>query len=264
MNFVSTGLIKAEKTSRIVKKLHKNNITNIELSSGIYEKNLDKFLIKFKKKHKVNFLLHNYFPPPKKSFVFNLASNNYKIKNESIKLAKKAIELSKKLNCEFYSFHAGFLVDPKISSLGKKISNQKMVSRKIGLNNFLSAVRQLSKFAKKNKIELLIENNVLTQSNLNEFNGNPFLFVETDEIIKNIKKLPSNVKLLIDVGHLNVSSFTLKFDKFQFIKKCFPYIKAFHVSENNSLIDQNMPIKKNSWFLKSIKKKNKYSGIAHN
>ena len=66
--------------------------------------------------------------------------------------------------------------------------------------------------------------------------------------------MPNNVKLLIDVGHLNVSSLTLKFDKLKFIQNCLPYIEAYHLSENNRIKDQNIPINNNSWFFKFVKK----------
>jgi sugar phosphate isomerase/epimerase len=254
MNFISTGLLNFKKTSTIIKKIYKHNIQNIELSSGKYEKNLEKFLYKFKKENNINFLIHNYFPAPKSNFVFNLASNNNKIRGKSIKLAERAIKLSKKLNSKFYSFHAGFLIDPKVNSLGKTIKKQEIINRKSAINNFLKSVKYLSKIAKINKIKLLIENNVLTKKVFEEFNQNPFLFVESNEIVKIIKKMPNNVKLLIDVGHLNVSSLTLRFDKLKFIQNCLPHIEAYHLSENNHIKDQNKPINNNSWFFKFVKK----------
>ena len=52
MNFISTGLLNFKKTSSIIKKIYEHNIQNIELSSGKYEKNLEKFLYKFKKENK--------------------------------------------------------------------------------------------------------------------------------------------------------------------------------------------------------------------
>ena len=260
MIYLSTGLLEKKSTSSIVTILDDLKITNLELSSGPYEKNINKFLIKKKNKNKLNFLIHNYFPVPKKAFVLNLASNNGKIRNQSLILAKKAIKLSSKLGAKFYSFHAGFLIDPKITSLGKKIKEQlEITPRETAKRNFIKSVNHLSNYARNHNVNLLIENNVLTKKNYFRFNCNPFLFVDDKEINDVMPNFPKNVKLLLDVGHLNVSAKTLKFDKINFISKCNKWIKGYQLSENNGLEDENKPIKSNSWFLKHIKKNKFYS-----
>lgn len=118
MIFVSTGnlIINATNTSKKIKILNNSKIYNIELSSGKYEQNLEKKLMNNKKS---TFLVHNYFPVPKKGFVFNLSSKNVIIQKQSLNLAKKSIRLTRKLGAKYYSFHGGFLVDPKINQLGK-------------------------------------------------------------------------------------------------------------------------------------------------
>ena len=78
MIYLSTGLLEKKSTSSIVNYLENLNITNLELSSGPYEKSLNNFLIKKRTKNKFNFLIHNYFPVPRKAFVLNLASNKKK------------------------------------------------------------------------------------------------------------------------------------------------------------------------------------------
>ena len=71
--------------------------------------------------------------------------------------------------------------------------------------------------------------------------------------------MPKNVGLLLDVGHLNVSSKTLKYNKIEFIKKTNKWIKGYQLSENNQLEDQNKMINSKSWFLKYLKKNKFYS-----
>lgn len=257
MIYVSTGMFKKDFTSKIVNNLIKNNITNIELSSGLYEKNIKKKITNNKKK--INYLIHNYFPVPKKGFVFNLSSNNLNIRNKSISLAIKAIKLSKKINANYYSFHGGFLIDPNIKTLGTTLKTKNLISKKDGIKNFINSVKILSNEAKKQGINLLIENNVLTKENLLQYKKNPLLFVETEEIISIIKKLPSNVGILLDLGHLNVSAKTLGFCKYDFIIKCNKWIGGYHLSENDGVSDQNKPIKDKSWFWKLLKKNSTYS-----
>ena len=257
MIFHSTGLFKKYKTSHVVNKLISNKVFNIELSAGLYEKNIINFLIKKKKENpKINFLIHNYFPASKNPFVLNLSSNNSEIKNKSIKLAKRAIKISRKLDAKFYGFHAGFLIDPKIKSLGKTIDYASPpISRSLAQKNFIKSVIHLSKFAKKNKVNLLIENNVLSKKNYKMLGYNPLLFVDADEIKFIMKKTPKNVNILLDVAHLNVSSKTLKFNKLDFFKKCEKWIKSYHLSDNDGLSDNNKFVTTKSWFWKHLKKK---------
>ena len=95
MIYVSTGGFSKENPFKIIKKLNKNKIFNIELSSGLYSRNLKTKLSKLKKKN--NFLIHNYFPVPKNPFVLNLASLNKSINKKSFNHVKKAIILSSQL-----------------------------------------------------------------------------------------------------------------------------------------------------------------------
>ena len=80
--------------------------------------------------------MHNYFPPPKNPFVLNLASSNNKILNLSLKHICKAIKLTSRIGAKYYSFHAGFLVDPMVDRLGKKFDLTKIQNRKNCLSNF--------------------------------------------------------------------------------------------------------------------------------
>jgi len=260
MIYISSGNLKIKKnnTSEIIKILNDNKIYNIELSSGKYDGLIEKKILK---NNKSNFLIHNYFPVPKIGFVFNLSSKNPIIQKKSLNLAKKAIRLSKKLGSKFFSFHGGFLVDPMINRLGREFNFTKIYSRKESIKLFIKNVRILYQYAKKFDVKLLIENNVLTEKNLNIFKCNPFLFIESKEIIAILQKFNSDVKLLVDLGHLKVSSKTLKFDKKKFLKKCNRYIEAYHISDNNSLEDQNDLITSKSWFWKSIKKNAKFYSL---
>ena len=108
--YISTGLVKNKTTSRVGKDLKKNNIYDIEFSSERFEKNILKKI----KKLSINSQIHNYFPVPKKAFIINLASVNSQIFNKTFKHLKKSIDFSKEINAKYFSFHAGFLVDPSI------------------------------------------------------------------------------------------------------------------------------------------------------
>ena len=63
----------------------------------------------------------------------------------------------------------------------------------------------------------------------------------------------SNVKLLVDVAHLKVSAKTLKFDPVKYLSKLENWIEAYHLSDNNGMVDDNKNLTSHSWFWKYIK-----------
>ena len=117
--YFSTGGYKDQISKNVVKNLIDVGIKDIELSGTRYSKNNIKDLEKFLKLS--NLQVHNYFPPPEKPFVLNLASMDEVIANETINHIMYALDVCKTLKSNYYSFHAGFLCDIKVSELGKKV-----------------------------------------------------------------------------------------------------------------------------------------------
>ena len=193
MIYISTGLFE-NKASLTAKKFIKKEIYNIELSAGKYDKNYLDSLKLLKRNKKVSLAVHNYFPTPRKPFVFNLASLNDKIFKLSFEHAKKAIRLAKKLGGKYYSFHAGFLIDPKINTLGKKLYSSKVYPRKLCIKKFIQRVNLLSNYAARRNIEILIENNVINKKNIKNFNLNPLLMTNASEAIHIMKKTKKKCK----------------------------------------------------------------------
>ena len=168
--FVSTTFAKNDsKISEVLLTCKKANISNIELGSNhCYEKNYKKII----KKHKLNFIVHNYFPIPKKSFVVNIASANRVIRNLSIKHVKNAILFCKTTNSKLYTFHPGFIFDPVTASNSKKnydfIWNNKIQKRNhnTAFNLMLNGLKKIIKFAKKNKVKVAIRPKALLKKNI--------------------------------------------------------------------------------------------------
>ena len=107
----------------------------------------------------------------------------------------------------------------------------------------------------------MIENNVLSKNNQICFEGNPFLMCDADECEKVINSCPENVKLLIDVAHLKVSSNSLNFDKIKFLDKCNHLAGGYHLSDNDGLSDSNDKFDNKSWFWDHIDRKKDYYSI---
>ena len=67
-----------------------SGINKIELSGGIYSKNFRREIKELPKT--LDIQIHNYYPPAKVPFVFNLASKDEEISSLSINHVKKSIE----------------------------------------------------------------------------------------------------------------------------------------------------------------------------
>jgi len=246
MIYISTGGFNKKSVIDVIQLLSKNNIKAFELSGGIFTDNLESKLKILS--NKFEFIVHNYFPPPKKPFVLNLASLNENIYQESVNHIKQSIKLASSIKSPFYSFHAGFLIDPKVKELGKTIKSNNLYDRDKSLERFIYSIKFLSKYASKYKIKLLVENNVITKSNLSKFESNPLLMTDiknTGEIVKNFDE---NLFFLVDVAHLKVSANTLNFDAREYLEIFKDKIGGYHLSDNNGLVDSNKEISKSSWF----------------
>ena len=262
MIFISTGGFKSEKSINSINKLVEKGIYDIELSGGEYEVDQIKKIISKKILHKsLNLQVHNYFPPPKSPFVFNLGSLDEEIAKISMNHALNSIKLASTLKSKYYSFHAGFLLDPKVKELGKKIKKRDIYNREISKNFFIQRVNTLAKFAETKNITLLIENNVLSSNNFEEFKENILLMVDEPECNEIMNKVRNNVKMLVDLAHLKVSSNSLNFDRISFLKKLDKWIFAYHLSDNNGKSDSNEKIRYDSWFWPYIKNNLDYYSI---
>ena len=249
--FVSTTFAEDDsKISDVLAECKKENISNVELGSNhIYEKDLEKII----QKYNFRFLVHNYFPIPKKSFVVNIASLNKKIRTISIQHVKKAINFCKVTNSKLYTLHPGFLADPINAGRAKSNydfiwdNNNLNVNYNLAFNNMLSSLKKIVRFAKRKKIKIAIETegsfkkkNLLLMQKPNEYK----------ELFKYFK--PNDLGINLNIGHLNLASKAFKFSKFEFVKEFKQYILAIGLSHNNGIEDQHLPLKKNEWYWKII------------
>ncbi len=248
MIYVSTNCLKNPKNViKVLKEYEKVGIEYVELGSVHNYFNI-KELMRFDFK----FLIHNYFPPPKNPFIFNLASQKTMLRKKSIRLAKNAIDLCCEINSPLYTFHAGFTVDPK--DLGKKFLRKNTVNRKKALEIFLNSSEEIIEYSKKRGIKIAVEPNVVQKFNLINGKNELLLFADYPEIrllLQNFKK--NDLGLLIDLGHLAVTSFWLKFDKNEFLKKVKNRVYAIHVSNNNGKQDQHKSLTPSCWEISHLK-----------
>ncbi len=251
MIYVSTGGNTNQTAFKTACDYAEVGVTNCELSGGQYDPEISTSL-QFLARHG-NVQLHNYFPPPKEPFVINLASDDPDIVEKTKKHIQFALDLSVEIGAHLFSFHAGFLLDPKVNELGKRVEKRPLICRKEAIKRFVGNVNDLALYAEKLGASLLVENNVLSHKNHEYFEDNPFLMADAEECEFVMKETEDNVSLLVDVAHLKVSATSLGFDKVEFLKSVDPWIHAFHLSDNDGLSDSNEPVREDSWFWQHIR-----------
>jgi len=251
MIYISTGGNANQTAFKTVCDYAEVGVTNCELSGGLYDPEISTSLQFLARDSNVQ--LHNYFPPPQEPFVINLAS----VDRDTVERTKKHIQFALGLTAEIgtylYSFHAGFLLDPKVEELGRRVEKRPLISRKEAMKRFVDNVNDLALYAERLGASLLIENNVLSHKNHEYFGDNPFLMADAEECEFVMKETADNVSLLVDVAHLKVSATSLGFDKIDFLEVLEPWIRAYHLSDNNGLSDSNEPVREDSWFWPHIR-----------
>ena len=244
MIYVSSSCVKHAKIRDSVQELAENDFQNIELSGGTeYYENFENDLLELKDKYSLNYRCHNYFPPPKRPFVLNLASLNDEAFQMSFDHLEKSVALSNRLGADKFAFHAGFFIDIRLSEIGKKLSRDNLFDKKEAVERFCNAYDVIKRKAK--NLSLFIENNVFSKTNADTYNGeNPFMMTNFNEY-KSLKE-KINFNLLLDVAHLKVSAKTLGLDwegEFENMMSVSNYI---HVSDNDGFHDLNNQLTKSS------------------
>jgi sugar phosphate isomerase/epimerase len=118
--FASSGVFDAPDLVSVLELASGWGVTHIELSSGVpYAKDLVEVVRS--RRSEFRFLVHNYFPPPPNPFVLNIASSNPAVLKSSIDHCLSAIRVAAELGAPFYSVHAGYALDPKITDLGRPL-----------------------------------------------------------------------------------------------------------------------------------------------
>jgi sugar phosphate isomerase/epimerase len=248
--FHSTSCLSSNYTFREILEIYNElNIRNVELGVCLDSK-LDAGTII--EKYHFNYLIHQLFPPPKDSFILNLASANKEIYLKSVNQIKLSIDFCRKHEIPLVSFHSGFRGDPDNNFI---FNFEENLDYDTAFNIFTKALIELVKYSKARNVKIAIENNVLADYNLINNENEILLMCELWEYEKllEIQEL-EHLGLLIDLGHLKVTANSLKFDPNVFLKTLKDRVCALHVHENNGLKDVHNCIKEGDWATKVILK----------
>ena len=249
MIYVSSSCIKKNRISEVIRQMAEAGVRNIELSGGTdYYEGIEQDLKALKEMYQLQYACHAYFPPPKNPFVVNLASCNDEIYRRSIEHYNNCIELLKRINCDVLSVHAGFLVEISTEEIGRKVKRTVIYNENEAYSRFCYAYEGIAKRCRKENIRLYLENNVLSRENYEEFGQhNYFMMTDYRSIMRMKEQIDFN--LLLDLGHLYVSSNTLELNYEQECSLLKEYVRWLHISENNGICDEHRPLKKDSTIL---------------
>ncbi|NJK98166.1 MAG: xylose isomerase [Bacteroidales bacterium] len=194
-------------------------------------------------------MCHNYFPPPDKPFVLNLASLNDEIREKSIDHIIKAIKFSEKIGSTKYGFHAGYFFNPPVNQLGKNMEAKHLENIDKSVGAFINGFHKVKNTS--GTVELFIENNVLSEANYKEFGCIPFMLCTSNDYYK--LKEQVNFNLLLDIAHLKVTSKTLGLNFESELFSLIQHADYVHISDNDGISDSNKPIERDSEMLQILK-----------
>ncbi len=257
---VSSSSISASGLINIHRLARENHFPGLELNfvAGYRQDQLE-FLINNRSSLPVS--LHNYFPPPEKPFVLNLASMDESIRTMSLEHCRQAIDLSTQLGAGYYSAHAGFAFDLPPTHLGRP-DLQAALPKKLFTDlsscheMLVQSARTLTDYGRPRGVRFLIENNVSAPA-VGQTGKELLPGLRAEDLVQLVRDVDDdNFGLLIDAGHLNVTANALDFDRHRFLDLVGPYMSAWHLSHNDGLTDQHQPLTADDWFLPRLKEIN--------
>ena len=201
-----------------------------------------------------DFLVHHYFPPPEKPIIVNLASQNPAVLEQSRAHIKRSIELCHRLGIKLFTFHAGFRLDPD-NKLQFPVG-QPFTPYDVAFATFVESIDEIDFYSKQRGIRIAVENNVVSRHNLVSGRDQFLLLCKAEEFERLWHRTPTtNAGVLLDLGHLKVTSHWLQFDRYEFINKVKDRVFAIHLHENNGQVDEHRELDETSWCLEVIREK---------
>ena len=245
--YLSTSCLKGD-VFDILDQYEEAGFRNVELgSTHLYNEKISPETIG---EYDFNFLVHNYFPPPKEPFIINIASQDRAILKRSLDQLKTSIDFCNSIGIQLFTFHSGFRADP---DLNLQFKTDQIISHDVAMKTHIQSIIELNKYAEDRGIKIAIENNVLAPHNLVEGKNELFLMCEYWEFKHILGEIGSdNFGILLDLGHLKVTSNTLGFDAEYFIQRLKSRVFAVHLHENNGKLDEHICPKKGDWSLDII------------
>ena len=260
MLFFSSSGIENKNIVESIEYLAGIGIKNIELSGGtqFQDRTIEK-LLELKEKHLLNYLVHNYFPPPVHHFVLNIGSHEQKERLMSVNFARESIDLASQLGVGIYTIHAGYCrkYGPNTKPEGYFVAlEEDVVDYETTYKMMWESLNVLKPYAEAREIRVGVEN-------LFQINPGPkrsSILCTQFEILRFLGDLNDDPTLgmLIDFGHLNICAHQFGFDAGSLVDtisdRYMHSILAIHLSGNDGKHDLHKPLEKDDWQLQALKK----------
>lgn len=236
------------KATDVVKAMLDHGIHGIELGSiHCYEDNLVDRLADVP----AEFLVHNYFPPPRESFVVNLASLNDAIRDKSVAHALHCLEVCVRLGAPLYTVHPGFLSDPDAPGSSStydfafRAASAQGDRYEAAYRRFAGAMEILAAEARSFDVGVAVE----TQGSVSH--ADQVLLQRPDEVHRFLSEV-EGVGVNLNLGHLNLSARVFKFDRMEFIGSIAGRISAMEISHNDGEQDEHRPLEEGAWYWEAV------------
>lgn len=259
--YVSTNSFFDRTPAGIRRTVGESTITHVELSAVQADNATAVKLARDLHRDGVRVLLHNYFPPPARPFLLNLASSHGKTLRQSREHCARAMELSAELGAPFFAAHAGFALELPPALLGQPEAQREFcrthADGKAALRAteiFRESVAGLIAEGRRWGISFLIENHVVSKG-LGAEAASALLLGLFSEQIQAWAAALDGFGLLLDMGHLRCTARTMSFDPEKFCAAIAPLVRAFHLSDNDGYSDEHRPFDHSAWFLEFVKKR---------
>lgn len=219
-------------------------LKNVELGATLsYRDGLEPGLFK---RYGFNFIIHNYFPPPRERVVVNLASQDADVLRRSRQQCKASVDFCRALDVDFFSVHAGFRIEPD-DNFNFDLSGP-VAPYEPSFDTFVASVKEIDAYAQAKGVRIAIENHGMPERDLSRGRNLAYMMCEAWEFERLWSAVPSaNVGMLLDLGHLQVAAGSLGFDKEDFIDRVKGKVFSLHVHENNGRVDEHKEVGEGSW-----------------
>jgi len=247
--YISTACLNGD-VFAVLDLYRESGFRNVELgSSHPYNEKISPSTIG---EYDFNFLVHNYFPPPREPFIINIASQNRAILKRSLHQLKTGIDFCECLGTKLFTFHSGFRSDP---DLNLRFKTGGIAPYAKAMKTTIQSLIEINEYAEDHGVKIAIENNVLAAHNLVNGEDGLLLMCEYWEFERLFREIDSdNLGLLLDLGHLKVTANTLGFDADEFIRRSKDRVFAVHLHENNGKLDEHRCPKEGDWSLEIVGK----------
>lgn len=251
MIFISSACSKETRIDKAVLELVNHGVACIELTGGTaYYPDYQSDLLSLKEQYNLTYLLHNYFPPPQRDFVINLASLDDEIFDNSSRQLKTSIGLSKALDANKFGFHAGFFLDLQVTCLGNTVGEHQVWDASACVQRFRRGLFELQKYWPQGT--LYVENNVYSLANYQKLRvHSPFMLLTFADYRDLQQQFDFN--MLLDIGHLYVTCNTLNLPFETELARFMEVSEYIHISSNDGISDQNHGLKVDSFLYRQLK-----------